>query len=129
MSEGRAPVAAIDCGTNTIKLLIARPGEHGLEDLVREARMVRLGQGVDATGELHPDALERTFTAIDEYAALIRQHGAGPDQGGRVRFVATSATRDASATPRTSMMRSGRCHRSRSGASRRPRSCGGNNRP
>lgn len=89
-------VAAIDCGTNTIKLLVARVSEDGLEDLVREARMVRLGQGVDATGELHPDALERTFAAIDEYAALIREHGATPDQGGRIRFVATSATRDAS---------------------------------
>lgn len=88
--EASRPVAAIDCGTNTIKLLIARPGEHGLEDLVREMRMVRLGQGVDATGELHPDALERTFAAIDEYAALIREHGVG-----RTRFVATSATRDA----------------------------------
>ncbi|WGL53347.1 Ppx/GppA phosphatase family protein [Nocardioides sp. BP30] len=91
-----APVAAIDCGTNTIKLLIARVGAHGMEDLVREARMVRLGQGVDATGELHPEALERTFAAIDEYAALIREHGVTPDHGGRVRFVATSATRDAS---------------------------------
>lgn len=84
------PVAAIDCGTNTIKLLIGRATEHGMEDLVREARMVRLGQGVDATGELHPDALARTFAAIDEYAALIREHGAA-----RTRFVATSATRDA----------------------------------
>jgi len=91
-----SPVAAIDCGTNTIKLLIGRPGEDGMEDLVREVRMVRLGQGVDATGELHPDALERTFAAIDEYAALIREHGAAPDQGGHIRFVATSASRDAS---------------------------------
>ena len=90
-----APVAAIDCGTNTIKLLVGRATAHGMEDLVREARMVRLGQGVDATGELHPDALARTFAAIDEYAALIREHGAAPDQGGRIRFVATSATRDA----------------------------------
>lgn len=88
-------VAAIDCGTNTIKLLIARVDDGGMQDLVREMRMVRLGQGVDATGELHPDALERTFAAIDEYAALIREHGAALDQGGRVRFVATSATRDA----------------------------------
>lgn len=85
-----SPVAAIDCGTNTIKLLIGRPTVHGMEDLVREARMVRLGQGVDATGELHPDALERTFAAIDEYAALIVEHGVA-----HTRFVATSATRDA----------------------------------
>jgi exopolyphosphatase/guanosine-5'-triphosphate,3'-diphosphate pyrophosphatase len=88
-------LAAVDCGTNTIKLLIARVDGGGMRDLVREMRMVRLGQGVDATGELHPDALERTFAAIDEYAALIREHGAALDQGGRVRFVATSATRDA----------------------------------
>jgi exopolyphosphatase/guanosine-5'-triphosphate,3'-diphosphate pyrophosphatase len=88
-----APVAAIDCGTNTIKLLVARVGEAGMEDLVREMRMVRLGQGVDATGELHPDALERTFAAIDEYAALIREHDVSPE---RIRFVATSASRDAS---------------------------------
>jgi exopolyphosphatase/guanosine-5'-triphosphate,3'-diphosphate pyrophosphatase len=83
-------VAAIDCGTNTIKLLVGRPTDAGMEDLVREMRMVRLGQGVDATGELHPDALARTFAAIDEYAELIRAHGAQ-----RIRFVATSATRDA----------------------------------
>jgi exopolyphosphatase/guanosine-5'-triphosphate,3'-diphosphate pyrophosphatase len=89
-------VAAIDCGTNTIKLLIARVTDAGLEDVVREMRMVRLGQGVDATGSLHPDALGRTFAAIDEYARLIREHGAAPEQGGRVRFVATSASRDAS---------------------------------
>jgi exopolyphosphatase/guanosine-5'-triphosphate,3'-diphosphate pyrophosphatase len=83
-------VAAIDCGTNTIKLLVGRPSGAGMVDLVREMRMVRLGQGVDATGELHPDALARTFAAIDEYAELIRAHGAQ-----RIRFVATSATRDA----------------------------------
>ena len=85
-------VAAIDCGTNTIKLLIGRPRSGGMEDLARQMRMVRLGQGVDATGELHPDALQRTFAAIDEYAALIREHEVDPD---RIRFVATSASRDA----------------------------------
>lgn len=79
-------VASIDCGTNTIKLLIgAMPDVE-----VREMRYVRLGQGVDKTGLLAPEALERTFAAIDEYAALIRSHHAE-----RVRFVATSATRDA----------------------------------
>jgi exopolyphosphatase/guanosine-5'-triphosphate,3'-diphosphate pyrophosphatase len=82
-------VAAIDCGTNTIKLFIGRPPET----LVREMRMVRLGQGVDATGVLAEEALARTFGAIDEYAELIRQHGVPPE---RVRFCATSATRDAS---------------------------------
>jgi exopolyphosphatase / guanosine-5'-triphosphate,3'-diphosphate pyrophosphatase len=83
-------VAAIDCGTNTIKLLVGRPTVAGMVDLVREMRVVRLGQGVDATGELHPDALARTFAAIDEYAELIGAHDAR-----RIRFVATSATRDA----------------------------------
>ena len=87
-------MAAIDCGTNTIKLLVAaRSGEEGQDELVelaREMRMVRLGQGVDRTGMLAEEALARTFAAIDEYAALIRDHGAD-----RIRFVATSATRDA----------------------------------
>ena len=79
-------VAAIDCGTNTIKLLVG-----DLPDVaVRESRMVRLGQGVDATGRLAPEALERAFGAIDEYAALVAAHGAE-----RIRFCATSATRDA----------------------------------
>jgi exopolyphosphatase/guanosine-5'-triphosphate,3'-diphosphate pyrophosphatase len=79
-------VAAIDCGTNTIKLLIG-----DLPDVaVRESRMVRLGQGVDATGRLAPEALDRAFAAIDDYAALIKDHGVE-----RIRFCATSATRDA----------------------------------
>jgi exopolyphosphatase/guanosine-5'-triphosphate,3'-diphosphate pyrophosphatase len=79
-------VAAIDCGTNTIKLLIG-----DLPDVtVRETRMVRLGQGVDATGRLAPEALDRAFAAIDDYAALIKDHGVE-----RIRFCATSATRDA----------------------------------
>jgi exopolyphosphatase / guanosine-5'-triphosphate,3'-diphosphate pyrophosphatase len=86
MSE---PVAAIDCGTNTIKLLIGEMPE--IE--VREMRMVRLGQGVDASGRLADEALARTFSAIDEYAETIRAHGVPP---ARTRFVATSATRDAS---------------------------------
>ena len=69
-----------------IKLLIG-----DLPDVaVRENRMVRLGQGVDATGRLAPEALERAFAAIDEYAVLISRHGVE-----RIRFCATSATRDA----------------------------------
>ncbi|GCD91310.1 Ppx/GppA phosphatase family protein [Nocardioides sp. LS1] len=81
------PLAAIDCGTNTIKLLIGT-----LPDVaVRESRMVRLGQGVDKTGRLADEALARTFAAIDEYAVLIAAHGVPPS---RVRFCATSATRD-----------------------------------
>ena len=59
-------------------------------DVVREMRVVRLGQGVDATGEFAQEALDRTFAATADYAELIRRHGAG-----KVRFVATSATRDA----------------------------------
>ena len=85
MVEG--PIAAIDCGTNTIKLLIGNLPEV----TVRESRMVRLGQGVDATGTLAPEALARTFAAIDEFAVLIKEAGAT-----RIRFCATSATRDAS---------------------------------
>jgi len=78
-------IAAIDCGTNTIKLLIG-----DLPDVVvREARMVRLGQDVDRTGRLADEALVRTFSAIEEYAALVAAHDVS-----RVRFCATSATRD-----------------------------------
>ena len=84
----RGRVAAIDCGTNTIKLLIG-----ALPDVdVREMRMVRLGQDLDRTGLLADAALERAFAAIDEYAELIRAHDVPPE---RVRFVATSASRDA----------------------------------
>ena len=79
-------VAAIDGGTNTIKLLIG-----DLPDVdVRQSRMVRLGQGVDATGRLADEALARAFAAIDEYAALIAAHDVE-----RIRFCATSASRDA----------------------------------
>lgn len=84
--------AAIDCGTNSIRLLIADiDDDGGLTDIVRLMRVVRLGEGVDATGRLSPAALDRTFAATEDYAALIREHGAE-----RIRFVATSATRDAS---------------------------------
>lgn len=79
-------IAAIDCGTNSIKLLIGELPHV----LVRESRMVRLGQAVDTTGELGEDALARTFAAIDEYAALVEQYDVT-----RIRFCATSATRDA----------------------------------
>lgn len=81
-------VAAIDCGTNTIKLLIGDLPEVD----VREMRMVRLGQDLDRTGVLAEEALVRAFAAIDEYAELIRAHDVPPS---RVRFVATSASRDA----------------------------------
>jgi exopolyphosphatase / guanosine-5'-triphosphate,3'-diphosphate pyrophosphatase len=83
-------VAGIDCGTNSIRLLIADVNGDGLADVVREMRIVRLGQGVDRTGRLAPDALERTRAALSDYAATIRAQDAE-----RVRMVATSATRDA----------------------------------
>ncbi|PWH06977.1 exopolyphosphatase [Brachybacterium endophyticum] len=88
-----APVAAIDCGTNSIRLLIARPAEdgRGLVDLERRMEVVRLGYGVDRTGRFDPEAIARTLAATREYAELIARHGVE-----RVRFVATSATRDAS---------------------------------
>jgi len=86
-------VAAIDCGTNSIKVLIAGIGdEGGLQVVLRDSRVVRLGQGVDATLMLADEALERTFAAIDEFAEVIRGHGVPPE---RIRFCATSATRDA----------------------------------
>ena len=82
-------VAAIDCGTNSIRLLVLAGSRDAPQDLAREVRLARLGQGVDATGEFHPDALARTFAVCDEFAQIIRAHGAG-----KVRFVATSAARD-----------------------------------
>ena len=92
-------VAAIDCGTNTIRLLIAEAdrddfGRPRLEVLRRRNEIVRLGQGVDRTGLLDPEALERTLAAVASYAADCAELGVAP--GGDVRrFVATSATRDA----------------------------------
>ena len=84
-------VGAVDCGTNSIRLLIAEPGEDGrLRDVHREMRIVRLGQGVDATGEFAPEALARTETALSDYVDLMREHAVH-----RVRMVATSAARDA----------------------------------
>ncbi len=85
-------VAAIDCGTNSIRLLISEVGSDGtLSDVERVMRINRLGQGVDATGRLAPEALDRTFAAARDYAALIESVG-GVDA---LRVVATSATRDA----------------------------------
>jgi exopolyphosphatase/guanosine-5'-triphosphate,3'-diphosphate pyrophosphatase len=85
-------VAAVDCGTNSIRLLVAdaNPRTGELVDLDRRMTIVRLGQGVDRTGRLAPEALERTFAACREYAGIIKEHGAE-----RLRFVATSASRDA----------------------------------
>jgi len=84
-------VAAIDCGTNSIRLLVADvPTEGAHTDLLRRMEVVRLGQGVDATGRLSPEAIERTRLVLAEYADQARELGAE-----RVRMVATSASRDA----------------------------------
>jgi exopolyphosphatase/guanosine-5'-triphosphate,3'-diphosphate pyrophosphatase len=84
-------VAAIDCGTNSIRLLVADVPPSGAHtDLLRRMEVVRLGEGVDATGRLAPQAIERTRRVLAEYAAAARELGAGA-----VRMVATSASRDA----------------------------------
>jgi exopolyphosphatase/guanosine-5'-triphosphate,3'-diphosphate pyrophosphatase len=90
-------VGAVDCGTNSIRLLVADiaggvpDGETAVKtDVHREMRVVRLGQGVDRTGELAAEALERTRLALSDYAATCRRLGVQ-----RLRMVATSATRDA----------------------------------
>jgi exopolyphosphatase / guanosine-5'-triphosphate,3'-diphosphate pyrophosphatase len=82
-------LAGIDCGTNSIRLLVADFRDGRLRDVHRETRIVRLGQGVDATGQFAPDAIARTRAALADYAALLKAHGAE-----RVRMVATSAARD-----------------------------------
>lgn len=86
-------VAAVDCGTNSVRLLVTDldPDAGTQTDLDRLMRVVRLGEGVDATGRLSEAALARTFAAVEDYAATITSLGAE-----RVRFVATSASRDAS---------------------------------
>ncbi|QGK68750.1 exopolyphosphatase [Allosaccharopolyspora coralli] len=90
-----ARVAAIDCGTNSIRLLVADVTRHedgtaDLRDIYREMRVVRLGQGVDATGRLAAEAIERTRAALQEYGAMAVRKGVQS-----LRMVATSATRDA----------------------------------
>jgi exopolyphosphatase/guanosine-5'-triphosphate,3'-diphosphate pyrophosphatase len=98
-------VAAIDCGTNSVRLLIADISDGTLTDIERRMEIVRLGQGVDRTGRLAPEALDRTFTAMRAYAKLILHHATPPPEAEHtglapadvmpVRIVATSATRDA----------------------------------
>lgn len=83
-------VAAIDCGTNSIRLLIADVQDGNFREVIREMEIVRLGQGVDQTGEFHPDAISRTLAAVDKFAAEIARRGVE-----KIRFCATSATRDA----------------------------------
>ncbi|MEO6470189.1 MAG: Ppx/GppA phosphatase family protein [Aeromicrobium sp.] len=89
-SDRRNRVAAIDCGTNSIRLLITDISGGSKIDIVREMRIVRLGQDVDKTGHLADEAIARTLTATREYASLIAMLGAD-----RIRFCATSAARDA----------------------------------
>lgn len=81
--------AGVDCGTNSIRLLIADLHGGRLRDVHRETRIVRLGQGVDATGRFAPEAIARTRAALADYAALMKAHDVD-----RVRMVATSAARD-----------------------------------
>ena len=85
-------VAAVDCGTNSLRLLVADvdPGRAQVTDVARRMEIVRLGQGVDSTGRLAPEALARTTGVLRDYATLITASGAHA-----VRMVATSATRDA----------------------------------
>lgn len=84
-------VAAIDCGTNSIRLLVADVADGRLVDVDRRMEVVRLGEGVDRTGRISDAALARAFAAAERYAEIIERLGAGA-----VRFVATSASRDAS---------------------------------
>jgi exopolyphosphatase/guanosine-5'-triphosphate,3'-diphosphate pyrophosphatase len=84
-------VAAIDCGTNSIRLLIADITGDSFQEITREMEIVRLGQGVDATGKFDPEAIERTLAATKKYAEIIASKGVE-----KIRFCATSATRDAS---------------------------------
>ena len=83
-------VAAIDCGTNSIRLLIADIDGNNFREIVRDMEIVRLGQGVDQTGQFHPDAIARTLAAVEKFAAEIAKRGVE-----KIRFCATSATRDA----------------------------------
>lgn len=86
-----ARVAAIDCGTNSIRLLVADISDGNFREVTRDMEIVRLGQGVDATGQFDPEAIERTLAATRKYAEVIQSKGAE-----KIRFCATSATRDAS---------------------------------
>jgi exopolyphosphatase/guanosine-5'-triphosphate,3'-diphosphate pyrophosphatase len=83
-------VAAIDCGTNSIRLLVADISDGNFREIAREMEIVRLGQGVDATGQFDPEAIDRTLAATRKYAEIIKSKGAE-----KIRFCATSATRDA----------------------------------
>lgn len=90
MGERTVRVAAIDCGTNSIRLLIADIEGDNFREVLRTMEIVRLGQGVDETGQFHPDAIARTLAAVDKFALEIAKRGVQ-----KIRFCATSATRDA----------------------------------
>lgn len=83
-------LAAIDCGTNSIRLLVADRDDEGLTYLARRTEVVRLGQGVDVSGRIADEAMARTLLVAREYAQICREH-----EVEAVRFVATSASRDA----------------------------------
>jgi exopolyphosphatase / guanosine-5'-triphosphate,3'-diphosphate pyrophosphatase len=83
-------VAALDCGTNSLRLLVADVADGELAEVHREMRVVRLGEGVDRTGRLSPQAIDRTRVALCDYAGTCAGLGAE-----RIRMIATSATRDA----------------------------------
>ena len=83
-------VATLDIGTNSVLLLVAETGPHGLVPLFERATITRLGEGVDRTRRLAPAARERTLACITEYAQQIAQHGVA-----RSAAVGTSALRDA----------------------------------
>ncbi|MFM8824521.1 MAG: exopolyphosphatase [Candidatus Nanopelagicus sp.] len=83
-------VAAIDCGTNSIRLLIADITDGRFKEVLRTMEIVRLGQGVDQNKSFHPDAINRTLLAVEKFAQLIASKGVE-----KIRFCATSATRDA----------------------------------
>jgi exopolyphosphatase/guanosine-5'-triphosphate,3'-diphosphate pyrophosphatase len=88
--ERRVRVAAIDCGTNSIRLLIADISGTSFREIYREMEIVRLGQGVDKTGQFHPEAIDRTLAAVDMFRDEIARRGVE-----KIRFCATSASRDA----------------------------------
>ena len=83
-------VAAIDCGTNSIRLLIADISDGNFKEIIREMEVVRLGQGVDVNKAFHPDAIARTLSAVEKYARQIKDNNVE-----KIRFCATSASRDA----------------------------------
>src|SRR6185503_19221890 len=88
--QGSRRVASIDVGTNTVLLLVAEGDAKAPRAVVERATITRLGAGVDRTGRLAPEAIERTVACLADYAATIRHHGAAA-----IDVVCTSAARDA----------------------------------